>query len=452
MTGSTNSNKQRKKQPLGSRPLTEEEQKLVSRVIYTLLHGKDYQDQGDIGYALFLHHMDIRAEDTPRIPAPASIGVIADGTMVMRLCFPALKKLGLLDINPFREVLKHETLHFIQGHVGSRGRKLADKYGIEIEGIAADLVVNQFIDAPAIITSAFKPLLIKDFNFPPNLTTEAYCKLILGRIEEVKNKIEMKLVNDGNGEYKLEVILENESDSGNEVSDVIKDAAIVNVVKQVTDELKESVARGFKSLDAEEYVKALEQPSKIPWYVHLRKYEGKYARKDIVPSKRRPSRRCPQHFGRIRKHGLVALFVIDTSMSMSKQELQYVEPEVKGLAERGTFVHVMHVDAGVTKIVEYKRYMKIEKFSGRGGTDFRPAFKKIPELYPPPDFVVYFTDGAGIAPVEQPIPTLWVLTSTGMSTHLFRDTICSWGEITTLDVNHDEIISSGTAIDFTPLS
>jgi predicted metal-dependent peptidase len=59
---------------------------------------------------------------------------------------------------------------------------------------------------------------------------------------------------------------------------------------------------------------------------------------------------------------------------------------------------------------------------GRGGTDLRPVFEPAFLREHQPDGIVYFTDGCGPYPMEDPgIKTLWVLTSGPRFG-------CTWGE------------------------
>jgi predicted metal-dependent peptidase len=113
------------------------------------------------------------------------------------------------------------------------------------------------------------------------------------------------------------------------------------------------------------------------------------------------------------------LVVIDTSLSMSRFELEEIARQLVALGERAQ-VTIAECDAQVSRIYPFAG--KIENVVGRGGTDLRPAFA--PALLGAHDIdgVVYFTDGDGPFPPEPPpVPTLWVLTKP----QTFR---CPWGE------------------------
>jgi predicted metal-dependent peptidase len=59
---------------------------------------------------------------------------------------------------------------------------------------------------------------------------------------------------------------------------------------------------------------------------------------------------------------------------------------------------------------------------GRGGTDLRPVFEPDFLAEHRPDGIVYFSDGFGPYPEEDPgVETLWVLTK-------WHDFPCPWGQ------------------------
>ncbi|WP_394827892.1 VWA-like domain-containing protein [Pendulispora albinea] len=141
----------------------------------------------------------------------------------------------------------------------------------------------------------------------------------------------------------------------------------------------------------------------------------------------RPSRRFPHRVfevpGRswsLRSSDIPHLLVaIDTSLSMTKIELEDIARQLVALSERAKVI-VAECDAQVSRIYPFAGH--IEKVTGRGGTDLRPIFE--PEILGAHDIdgVVYFTDGDGpFAPEPPPVPTLWVLTKPSTFA-------CPWGQ------------------------
>lgn len=141
----------------------------------------------------------------------------------------------------------------------------------------------------------------------------------------------------------------------------------------------------------------------------------------------RPSRRFPGRIfevpGRSWAHRRDAeqhlLVAIDTSLSMTKAELEEIARQLAVLSEHAR-ITIAECDAAVARIYPFDG--RIDNVVGRGGTDLRAVFAPSVLGAHDIDGVVYFTDGDGPYPLEPaPVPTLWILTKP----MFFR---CPWGE------------------------
>jgi|SRR5579883_647479 len=115
------------------------------------------------------------------------------------------------------------------------------------------------------------------------------------------------------------------------------------------------------------------------------------------------------------------MVAIDTSGSMSTNELNEIAGELRRLSQLARFT-VVECDTIIHRVYPFSG--RFADAAGRGGTDLRPVFE--PEFLAEhrPDGVVYFTDGEGPYHKEPPgVPTLWVLTKDWP----FR---CPWGQQT----------------------
>ncbi|MEI8255830.1 MAG: VWA-like domain-containing protein, partial [Deltaproteobacteria bacterium] len=141
----------------------------------------------------------------------------------------------------------------------------------------------------------------------------------------------------------------------------------------------------------------------------------------------RPNRRFPARVGEVPGRTYsprvitrpALLVVIDTSSSMSTDELAEVSRQLARIAEHARIM-VLECDTEITRSYPFTK--TIEHVVGRGGTDLRPVFA--PEVLAQyrPDGIVYFTDGEGPFPAEPPaVRTLWILTKSG-------GFACPWGE------------------------
>ena len=125
--------------------------------------------------------------------------------------------------------------------------------------------------------------------------------------------------------------------------------------------------------------------------------------------------------------------IVDTSGSISQQELAQFAGELSGICEdaKPRKVHVLYCDTRVHKYdtFELSEYpIKLEAVGG-GGTDMAPAFKKIANMDEQPECIICLTD-LYLDTDHIPIPaceTLWISTGT-------LDTEVAFGEITRLDL------------------
>jgi predicted metal-dependent peptidase len=131
----------------------------------------------------------------------------------------------------------------------------------------------------------------------------------------------------------------------------------------------------------------------------------------------RPNRRFPDRVGQVpgrafHPHQIQRpriLVAIDTSGSMNSDDLAETARQLIPLADLAD-ITIVECDAQIQRVYAFTG--SITSFAGRGGTDLRPVFA--PEFLRRhhPDGIVYFTDGYGPFPLQEPsVRTLWVLTS-----------------------------------------
>jgi predicted metal-dependent peptidase len=110
---------------------------------------------------------------------------------------------------------------------------------------------------------------------------------------------------------------------------------------------------------------------------------------------------------------------IDTSGSMSREELSEVARQLVLLSDL-VRITIVECDAKIHRTYRFEG--KLPSVMGRGGTDLRPVFAPDFLNEHHPDGIIYFTDGFGPYPLEDPgVKTLWVLTKA-------YDFPCPWGQ------------------------
>ena len=178
--------------------------------------------------------------------------------------------------------------------------------------------------------------------------------------------------------------------------------------------------------------------SNTNWKGQLKMFVGsqKGQKKDYTYRKR--NRRTPLSPGIKKAPQLRLGIILDTSISIPDSLLHQFNAEIKRIASTNRNIKIIIIicDCVVHDVYEYNQRLIREGItvSGRGGTDFRPAFEIITKrehalLKQKLDAVVYLTDGIGIAPTVCPIPTLWALTGNGQMpfAESFQGEHITWG-------------------------
>jgi len=157
-----------------------------------------------------------------------------------------------------------------------------------------------------------------------------------------------------------------------------------------------------------------------PWPAILKRFVASHVSENRRATWRRLNRRMPDVYRGTRERTQSAfLVVVDTSGSMASADLELIWGHLRHIADSGVELWVMQADMQVQEVRRWTRQIPEFQWKGRGGTDFRPAFKwaldprQEPRVHRRPshwDGLIYMTDGDGPAPdTKPPIPTLWAV-------------------------------------------
>jgi predicted metal-dependent peptidase len=447
----------------------------LEELVYYMLEEKHYD------YCYALHNIDIVAVDQPFAfcgpnPVPAAVSLNEDTDQItLHLYWPIVSRISF---EARMQLVMHETVHVIDGHLSSYGHKIRKMFGPIVANMAMDIYVNQKIDRDALEADGLPGTQLKHFEgFPPDLSSFEYAELLQSEVDSGKIKLPKEPLviilgagdpNDptdplagtagqpgedftGKGQYVPSEILN--VDEENAMTADEKTRALIQNVKSTLESTNKSWGRGFGGADQAQFVEASKRESEVPWAYYLKALESKHRAEIVIPTRRRPSRRHPAHVGRVRRYGLDVAFVVDTSGSMGDVELREVDPELRALHYRGANIEIYHCDAAVAKVEQYNPFKSLEEFYGRGGTEFSDALIQIDERPQKPGFIAVFTDGYGgieaykekivsergsawwedfIAsnPTAGPsgIETLWILPDGCMEPAEFKARIVPWGQ------------------------
>jgi len=344
-----------------------------------------------------------------------------------------------------KAVLEHECMHLVMEHI----LRLKDR-DPEQWNLATDLAINQMIqNLPTDCVSLDK--FPRDWKMPPKAAADIYYEIIKKNQKKIYFKISGCNCGKGNGQQnnqngndqnkqnqgkcpkcgggrrKAEFFDEkgnkigeceldspgdhgkwNESDDPDVAREVLRQS-----VRQAKEETEKS--RGTIPAGLEEYVNELLKPPAIPWQQVLRQWIANHIKGGHKQTWKRPNRRYgSEQKGKIPTRVLTITFAIDTSGSMSNEDLQDAIVELKGILRAyKTTITVLECDAKVHSEYKLTQHTKVNiKFLGRGGTAFEPVFDYVEDEKIHTDLLIYFTDLYGSFPATPPrYPTLWVSTA-----------------------------------------
>jgi predicted metal-dependent peptidase len=186
-------------------------------------------------------------------------------------------------------------------------------------------------------------------------------------------------------------------------------------LKDVTNALeKKGSGRGLVPGEMKDYIDSLFEIVEpvIDWKSYLRRFNSMSTMVYTKKTRRKPNRRFgtgPALKIKQKKRTLVA---IDTSGSVSNDDLVEFFNEIYHIYKSGTYVDIIECDAKVRRVYEYKGERNEIEVQGRGGTDFEPVMVYLAENRDKYANLIYLTDGECTAPQTQPKkPMLWVHSS-----------------------------------------
>lgn len=323
-------------------------------------------------------------------------------------------------------VIKHETLHLVFKHLVMLDFK---KYDTKLFNIAADLVVNQFIGKWKLPSSAVTLASFPELDLSENESLDWYYKKILSLKRKMDRKKNSKDSFSNTSTQTLESIIENgnhsdhskwgfsESDINLQHAESELDRIILQTKERISKDQYYSLPFSIRDLIS---IIIKKRNPKVNWKRALKIFSSSSRRTKVKFTVKRVSKRYGTRPGlKIQRSQKIAV-AIDTSGSISLDELNMFFNEIHSMWQNGAEIEVIECDAAVQKTYNYRG--KFPEFvHGRGGTNFDPVFgylnKNTKVLY---DGCIYLTDGYAPAPEIKPrCKVFWVITPEGsLGTHL----------------------------------
>jgi len=322
-------------------------------------------------------------------------------------------------------LLKHELLHIAYFHL----TQFFDFNDKKLANIAMDMEINQYID------KAFLPdggIDIDNYS-DLNLDRKAGCRYYYDKLKQAqdqKNKTGtsgdsnfdklcdamdqgegMVVIVSPNGD--IEIQLPNhgtweEFENLPEAEQKIMQKQLDRVLQEVSEQTEKK--RGTVPGHIKDHLIAISEiePPKFDWRGYIRRFTGISTKVFTKKIRRKENRRYSDNPGikiKMRQHMLLG---IDTSGSVSDDELREFMNEIHHIYKTGVDITVIQCDTTIKSIEPYKGKLEMS-VAGRGGTEFDPVLEYYNANQKKYTSLVYFTDGECTTDVKPKNPVLWVL-------------------------------------------
>ncbi len=309
-------------------------------------------------------------------------------------------------------LLKHELLHIAFGHL-TTVFKFSDR---KLANIAMDMEINQYIDVDYLPEGG---IMIDDYA-ELNLDRKAGARYYYDKLKEAKDE---KDQNGTSGSPEFDKLCD-QMDSGDgeglpdhstwdefENLSEAEQKLIEKQLQKVLGDAKEQTVKKRGSVPGEiEGVIVIEEivAPKFDWRGYIRRFTGISTKVFTKKIRRKENRRFSDNPGlkiKMRQHMLLA---IDTSGSVSNDELMEFMNEIHHIYKAGVDITIIQCDTSIRSIEAYRGKNDL-KVHGRGGTEFDPVLDYYNENSKKYTSLVYFTDGECDANVKPKGNVLWVI-------------------------------------------
>ena len=310
-------------------------------------------------------------------------------------------------------VLKHELLHICFFHLSNWGR-FENK---RVYNMAADLEINQYItsdmkgetwDGLEIDGDKFKHL-----NLESKKGTGYYYEKLMEEIQNNPDGDVAGMAGEG-GDFIIDL---DGAEGLSEAEKKLIAKQIDHQLKEVAEALEKSdkgKGRGLIPSELKDYIGTLFEVVEpvIDWKSYLRRFNSMSTMVYTKKTRRKPNTRFGSGPALKIKQKKRTLVAIDTSGSVSNDDLIEFFNEIYHMYKSGTYIDIVECDARIQRVYEYKGEREEIKVQGRGGTDFEPVMKYLSEHRNEYANLIYLTDGECCSPETNPIkPILWVHSS-----------------------------------------
>lgn len=304
--------------------------------------------------------------------------------------------------------VEHETIHMVLRHLE---REFPDK---QRANVAMDCVVNPLLHSDARLDSWVMP---QRYDLPENETVKYYYDNLPQSSQYQQDAGNSEGGEFGSGGEQSEQSQDESlhwTQSGHSMWGNTQDPATQGFIRDVVKKAYENTSSeswgnvpGFIRESVEELLEWTKP--KIPWRKVLRDFCASSMDSMISYTVSRESRRFGTRPGTRKQDMLRVGVLVDTSGSISSEEIAAFFNEIRWIWRNGSDVTIIEADTQVERSYSFRGKFD-GTITGRGGTNLEPALKKAEEDRF--DVAIYFTDFyAPEISRRYRLPVLWVLSN-----------------------------------------
>jgi predicted metal-dependent peptidase len=308
--------------------------------------------------------------------------------------------------------IKHQILHVVFKH-GFRVRDFGNK---EVFHVAADLVVNQYLEKKQLMEDAISLYDFAELELLPHQSVSYYYQKLMvlpwGAKAPKRSGSAPEATSHGP---------EEEHRGWDQISDLA--GAETQYVADTIDAYLENSAQRINTLEFGLLPAELQTLLKVvlerfqatvSWKRMLKLFSESSRKTYVQNTLKRSSKRYGTVPGIKIRRKQKLLIAVDTSGSIEENELADFFGEIYHIWKQSAEVMIVECDAAIQNQYLYKGQVPV-LISGGGGTCFDPPIGFANTSYHP-DALIYFTDGHGPDPLHKSrVPILWMITSKGVS-------------------------------------
>ena len=302
-------------------------------------------------------------------------------------------------------LLKHELLHVSFGHM-----IMKDRFeNFKLFNIAADIEINQYIDKEYLPEGGLTLDTFEILNLPTKAGTKIYYDLLKQAYDDSSCDALNNVLQQMDGDSPYDHPTWEEFDDLSEANKKLVQKQIEHQLKETADATQKR--QGTIPGELKQIINRLTviEPPSFDWKSHLKRFVGNSTISYTKKLKRKYNKRYVGNPGlkiKFKNHICVG---VDTSGSVSNDELKEFMNELCHMHKTGHQITVIQCDTQINSI-EVFNPKKDWDIKGRGGTSFQPVIDHYNEKsrY---TALIYLTDGEACSPVDCPKNALWVHSS-----------------------------------------